>query len=447
MIWRTLALLTLATTLFLMGCTQPTVTRCSDCHVFLISIDTLRADHLGCYGYNRPTSPHIDAFRKDAVLFEWAISHAPSTTPSHAAIFTGLIPSSHGAFYVRRSGIRADVQTLPEVLKARGFETASFNGGAQLHSDFGFSRGFDIYSSYPTNDYEHERFADRVAGALQWLNEKPRAQSFVFLHSYDIHSPYAPDPKHLSIFSEHYSGPVPAIVTARFLHKINIGRQRINAADRQRIIDSYDAEIRGVDEAFARFIAELKRLGIYDKSIIIVTSDHGEEFGEHGKIGWHSHTLYDELLHVPLIVKLPQQQFANRSIAQQVRGIDILPTILDLLNAPALPTIEGQSLVRLMQHGVDPSLGAHAISQKDVGRPKAPSSARTERWKLYRHKLYDLKQDPHETTDTSSTHPTAKSELEDVVRQWTAPKAPTNSKPVEIDTETLEQLESLGYAG
>ena len=380
--------------------------RCSDCNVIVVSIDTLRRDHLSVYGYDRQTSPNLDAFSKDATLFDTAISQAPSTTPSHASLFTSLIPIAHGAFVSRKSAIRSDVKTMAEILHENGFKTASFNGGAQMSSVFGFGRGFDIYKSFTGADYTQERFKDRVHEGIEWLEQNKKDKFFLFLHSYDIHHPYAPDPQNLALFKDPaYSGPVTPPIDANFLLSVNRKRRTITEADREFIVSAYDAEIRGADEGFGELIEYLRKTGLYDKTIIVFSSDHGEEFNEHGWVGWHSHSLYDELLRVPLLIKFPTQLFAGTKISQQVRNIDMLPTVLDVLGVSALSTFQGRTLMRLVQGKDDSKIPTYAISQKDGRGRTVPTSVRTTEWKLTNKRLFDLKQDPREKKNVAEQHP------------------------------------------
>lgn len=347
-----------------------------DYNVILISIDTLRADHLGAYGYPRDTSPHIDAFAADSVQFNTAIAQAPSTLPSHASIFTGLIPVKHGSFAALQAPISPEVSTLPEILSDAGFRTMSWNGGGLVGSLFGFGRGFDEYIT----DRDNDRFADKVALATEWLDSNPNEKFFMFLHTYEVHDPYDPDPEYMALFDGDYSGELPDKIDVSFLAKVNSGKEAVSAEDVQHIRNAYDGEIRSMDEAFGKLLAYLKAQGLYDDTLIIFTSDHGEEFGEHGGVGRHFFTLYDELLHVPLIIKMPGLKMAGSVVDEQVRGLDILPTVLDVLAVNADLDIDGQSLISLMQG--KPGEKLIAVSQQDTSDVLPPTSIRTANRKL-----------------------------------------------------------------
>lgn len=343
-------------------------------NVILISIDTLRADHLGCYGYQRNTTPRIDAFRRAATLFEQAFAQAPSTLPSHASIFTSLLPSHHGASVANSSGVDPGAVTLAEILKREGYETASFNGGIQLDPLYGLARGFDTYVSARPSVASADllvdpvdRFDHAVTEGMEWMRDRKAKPLFMFLHTYETHHPYTPDPALLALMDPDYDGSLPDDIGVDLLKRINDGEMEIDDADLDHVIAAYDAELRSVDAAFGKLVDFLQQEGLYDDAVILVTSDHGEEFGEHGFVGWHSHSLYDELLRVPLLVKLPGSRGGERSVAAQVRGIDLAPTILDELGLTIPESFEGTSLLPAIVGSGD--VPEYAVSQKDVPIP------------------------------------------------------------------------------
>ncbi|HEY0783126.1 MAG TPA: sulfatase [Thermoanaerobaculia bacterium] len=403
----------------------------------LISIDTLRADHLGCYGYRAPTTPNLDRFRRDAVLFTSAIAQAPSTLVSHASIFTSLLPQQHGAAHGDHIGLPAAAPTLAEELRRRGARTVSFNEGGQVGQEFGLARGFERYHS--TFEY---RFADVVEQTLRWLGDRAPSSLFLFLHTYEVHHPYKPEPRYLAaIEPQGYSGPLPKEATYMAnLIDINEGRQTIGPRDLQHVVATYDAEVRSMDEAFGRLIDDLKRRGLYDRTLIVFTSDHGEEFGEHGKVGWHSHTLYDELLRVPLLIKYPRSEHASATVAQQVRSIDIAPTALAVLGVPIPPSFRGSDLTPLVLGRPEPI--RFAVSRRDSS---AVSSIRMPRWKLFDGRLFDLERDPKETTDVAREHPDVVEKLALREQALVAERPPLVGKAVELSEEAKARLRALGY--
>src|SRR6202142_3885996 len=300
--------------------------------VFLITIDTLRADHLGCYGYKDVETPTIDAVAADSVRFSEAFTHSPITNTSHTTILTGLLPSVHG---VTDFAVPLAPQhiTWAELLKKQGYQTAAFIGAVILDSNQlapGLDRGFDFYDNFPAKTGSKDRFGrvERraqavIADAESWLAQHPReAQSnaprFMWVHLFDPHDPYEPPPP----FSEKY---------AKHL---------------------YDGEIAYADSQLGHFIATLKKSGAYQNAIIIIVGDHGEGLGEHGE-DTHGLFLYDSTLHVPLIVKLPGANHHGEVIDKLVRTTDILPTVLSLTNTPAPPELNGASLVPLINSETD----------------------------------------------------------------------------------------------
>jgi hypothetical protein len=347
---------------------------CPDCNVILVSIDTLRADHLGCYGYPADTTPNIDQFSKDAVLFRTAIAHAPSTTPSHASILTSQLPVHHGALRARQRPISEDVKTMAEIMRDAGYRTISFNGGGQVAATYGFDRGFETYQSEPGT------FAQKVERAAHWMQRNRDAKFFMFLHTYEVHAPYQADPGFMEMFDADYAGELDDAILPRLLMTINDGTVTIDAEDVRHIVNAYDAEIRSMDQAFARLVRYLAQGNLLDNTIVIFTSDHGEEFGEHAQMGRHSHALYDEVLRVPLIIRLPGRKFAGTIVDRLVRGIDILPTVTDLLDLEPLDQFDGSSLTPLMMQRKD--VERIAVSQIDTRHASIPSSIRTESEKL-----------------------------------------------------------------
>ncbi|MFP6655364.1 MAG: sulfatase [Myxococcota bacterium] len=401
-----------------------------------MSLDTLRQDSLGCYGYSRPTSPNIDAFSKDCVVFDESIAQAPSTKPSHASIFTSLNVRTHGTFPGFDYVLSDKHLAMAEILAAEGYRTASYNGGGNVKSHFGFAQGFQIYDSTSP-----DRFIDAVNLATDWLDLNGTDPFFLFLHTYEVHHPYTPAPEFAQLFDSDYSGQLPPAISIELLRKINSKKQAVDDADRQHIRNLYDAEIRSMDAAFATFIEFLKASGKYDESLIIVTSDHGEEFGERGAEGWHSHTLYDELLHVPLLIKFPQSRFKGTRVEGMVRGIDILPTIIDVLGLPEVNRMEGISLVPMIG-GEDPGdLMAFSTFGENL-----TCAVRTKRWKLYGSQLYDLQADPGETTNVAGKHPRVAKKLMKYLQRHVQVSARYRTELSSPDQQLIDELKALGYA-
>ena len=418
--------------------------------MILVSVDSLRPDHLGCYGYRRPTSPHVDAFRRDAVLFRQAIAQAPSTLSSHASLFTSLIPPHHTASIANNLALPAELVTLAEVLRDHGYATASFNGGMELDAAWGLDQGFDTYVSVKPRAATAEslvdpkdRFAYAAGLAEAWIERNQGRPFFLFLHTYEVHDPYTPDAADIAPFRGSYAGRLPDHITVEVLRQINDRKLAVDDRDRQHIVDAYDGEVRSMDRAFGSFVAFLKTKRLYDSSVVVFTSDHGEEFGEHGRIGRHSHSLFDELLRVPLLVKLPSARLAGTAVEVQARGIDVAPTILGVLGLAPPAQFEGRDL--LERDGASSEVRGDALSSRDVVEPNVSVALRTAEWKLYDDRLYNLARDRSESEDVSRRNSDVARRLRERLKALVAGGPSPQRRPATPDDELLERLRSLGY--
>ena len=417
--------------------------RCAGCNVFLISIDTLRADHVGAFGYERETTPNVDKFALESVLFNTAVAHAASTLPSHASIFTSLIPAHHKASHSRDLPLPQDAVTMAEILWQAGFRTAAFTAGAQLDEKYAVDQGFDLYHAEKNSATHRTRFSETVALAETWIDEHLDEQIFVFLHTYEVHAPYTPRRDYLQMLRGDYGGWIEDDVTVLALKNMNDQMIHLSEADRNHIISTYDAEIRNVDDAFAGFLAFLRDRGLYDNSLIVFTSDHGEEFGERGKMGWHAYTLYDELLRVPLIIRFPRSAFAGAEVHEVARGIDILPTITDVLGIEPEVWFEGLSLVEHLEGRKRDVV--FAVSQRDRREERPPTAIRTKRWKLIDGALFDLARDPMERVNVANQHPYMVAALDINRQRLLKAGGLIAAEPIELSEELRRQLRALGY--
>jgi arylsulfatase A-like enzyme len=420
----------------------------TDFNIILISIDTLRADHLGCYNYPRNTSPSIDKFRLEAILFRRCMAQSSSTLPSHASMLTSLIPSHHEAFFTRSQPLPDNIQTMAELLQQKGYRTISFNDGGQIAPEFGLNQGFERYVDVGPEITREDHSLRRIVNkTIPWLDQHPKEKFFLFLHTYEPHSPYKPDQKYLSLFESNYNGTLPQHISTKLIDQINNGEVKPNEEDKQHIINTYDAEIRSMDDSFGLLMDVLKKKKLYANTLIIFTSDHGEEFGEHGRWATHSHTLFNELLHVPLIIKLPGSKYASRKVDHLVRSIDILPTVMDLLDEKISKDFEGISLVPFMK-GIRPRNPMFAVSQRDMTKTYAPNywSIMTRKWKLFNEKLYNLLHDPGELADVSASHEALKKDLRKYANRYMRRKrVKSSTKKITMDDALKERLKSLGY--
>jgi len=340
---RHLGAVLLAVCLPFAGCGRPDDT--PRLNIVLISIDSLRADHLGCYGYERDTSPAIDALGAESTLFRNAISQAPWTLPSHASLLTSLYSRTHGADDPDRQ-LPPTAATLASTLRSAGYSTHGVVSGVFMHSRFGFATGFDSY------DDNSARGGHRLShGAVTSPDTNARAAAtldtveppfFLFVHYWDVHYDYIPPAPYDTKFDPDYDGSVTA---EHFMKNPEIHRE-MDSRDLQHVVALYDGEIGWVDEHIGKLIAELKRRELWDDTIVVLTSDHGDEFFEHGEKG-HQHSLYQELLHVPLIVRVPG--FAARQVDARVELIDVMPTLLDLVSVSAPSGLQGRSLAPVLR--------------------------------------------------------------------------------------------------
>lgn len=287
---------------------------CAGCNVLLVSIDTLRADHLGAYGHDRPTSPAIDALAARSVVFEDAIAQSAWTRPAHASMLTGLYPSEHGI--VGMDGHRrlvAELPTLPAVLGARGYATAAFTGGANMSAYFGFDNGFGTYRS------PGRRIENAIADVDAFLAAR-REPFFLFVHGFDAHKPYRAAPADREALG---------LPRARTRGRARACREGQGPDDLAAIVAEYDAAIHRADRGVAKLLELLERHGVADRTVIVLTSDHGEEFLEHGRCS-HIRALYREVVHVPLIIYVPGMP-ARRVAGVVPASVAIAPTVLEIV--------------------------------------------------------------------------------------------------------------------
>lgn len=319
----------------------------------LISIDTLRADHLGLYGYPRPTSPFLDSLARRATVFEEAYAPFPSTLISHMSMFTGLHPREHGVF-PPNSVLSPEVETLPEVFRRHGFRTAGFTEGGYVSGRFGFRRGFDEYVSRDRGSRHRplENTFRRGVGFLQSVG--PDERFLLFLHTYAVHTPYDAPERYREPFwpGDPPPGAVPA--TGPALSRLNRTGERPTKPALDWLVALYDAGIRQTDEVLSRFFADLSRLGLADEVTVVITSDHGEEFLDHGLF---NHTqVYRESLRVPLLVVHPDHRSAVRHEGV-VELVDLAPTLYELARVAPGGRPSGESLAGLLGRALPPLPG------------------------------------------------------------------------------------------
>jgi arylsulfatase A-like enzyme len=399
--------------------------------VLLIGIDTLRPDHLSCYGYDKPTSPNLDKLAQEGVLFENVLSPSPWTLPSFATVVTSLYPTQHGAnaFGAR---IKTTFPSLPMMLLKQGYTTAAFVNAPYLYPGCGMSRGFELYDVMPGG--LDRSAAGTTADALKWLDSNSGRPFFLFVHYFDPHYPYEPPAAYRGRFGPGEPGPGGPVPEKTFGADILMESRQDRSIDLAKVTEQqwayvnglYDGEIAFTDQAVGELIKGLDDRGLRDRTLIVVLSDHGEEFAEHGGFE-HGHTLYSELLRVPLIVSLPGAIPGNGRVARQVRLVDVMPTVLDLLGYRPTTHVEGVSLRPLMEGRTELKASNTALLPPDAAYAGAVLYGYEKKcvtlypWKLIREvksgkkQLFNLKTDPGETHDLAAESPTALRTLEELI--------------------------------
>ena len=423
-------------------------------NLVLISVDCLRADHVGTYGYHRETTPNIDKLAADGVVFETAISTSSWTIPAHMSMFTGLLPSFHGVTKIHK--LDGAIPYLPELLARSGYHTSGVASWVYLSQAFGFERGFHIYEALVR---EETRANEVVDVAIEQARRGEPQSQFLFLHLFDPHAPYLPKRELLDRF-----GPRPADISDLHDEILRAGAAA-NEVKTKELVQLYDSEIAYVDKELGRFFDELKAMGLYHRSLIMLTADHGEAFYEHDH--WqHTESLYEEIVRVPLIVKWPQPSPKGR-VKEPVSQVDIFASLLEVAGIPPPPT-SARDLARFVREKARASDLEPAISEVTWSSPNnetAKISFRTGERKyiatlsrsaggegvsrLVEEELYDLVNDPRETRNLL---PEAATDAGSFRRQmWTfldkakRSREGRRSQPVELDEATRERLRALGY--
>jgi arylsulfatase A-like enzyme len=424
-------------------------------NLLLYVVDTLRADRLGCYGYPAPTSPRIDALAAQGLLFTNTIAQSSWTTPATASILTGRYPLGHGALMLGR-GMRPDVPTLAEVLRAAGYRTGAFVTNGNVTGALGFQRGFDQYvylaedrrrpTIHVTADVLHER-------ALSWLRDGDGRPFFLYLHASDPHAPYAP-PEAVAKRFRPPGPPAPIAEVADPVRAIIDDPALRTPANVAHLGALYDAEVAFTDDAIGQLLDQLHGLGVSEETLVVLTADHGEELHDHGRFG-HGHSLYAELTRVPLILRLPGHAERARRIDSLARQIDVVPTVLDSLGVATPAGVDGRSLLPDVAAAGAPE--GEAFSQTRLGNPPKTAVV-TAAWKIIetlgrerRFEVYDLRADAGERHDLASRAPVLVGYGRQLLTQWMAsaprPRHPAGGAALEpiMDEGTRRRLEAVGY--
>jgi arylsulfatase A-like enzyme len=437
-------------------------------NVILVSLDTLRADHVGCYGYPRDTSPNIDQLAEDSVVFLNTFATSPWTLPSHVSLMTALNCINHQV-YSNDQKINPSILTLADVMREKDYFNGAITGGGFVKGSFGFNKGFDSYRV--GGNITSPNSAHKICEAsINWIRRHKDRNFFLFVHTYQIHTPYdspAPYNEYFlandAVYKRFYQGEFRFYQENRY--------SPVTDKLRQNIIDLYDAGIRYTDNVLIKIlIEELKALEIYDDTMIILISDHGEEFYEH-KAWAHSHSVYNETIKVPLIIKFFDSEYSGVKIKNYARLIDVMPTILDALNIKYPDQyLDGETLLNLINNKntgdeeriflseliTDPidrmipkktaiNLGKNKLILNDEFTTQKLAYFTTSPPKIEKFEIYDLEADPQEKSNFALSDPNLTRQLLNFMEIHFIKKSDWSSIKAENKAEIREQLRALGY--
>ncbi len=440
-------------------------------NVILISVDTLRPDHLSCYGYDRSTSPNLDAMAKDGVRFTQALSPASWTLPAHMSLMTSQYPHVHGV-EVAQKALPDKATTLAELLSDHGYETAAVISWIYVAAKFGFAQGFDefhellpaeeLVDSTAQASFKAEQVTDQ---AIQWLQRDHPKPFFLFVHYFDPHLDYDPPPPFDRMFDPDYLGPASGTYgwIRPYIKGLHETPNQIDPRARDHVMALYDGEIRYTDWQLRRLFAAIDAAVGLDRCLIVLTSDHGEEFNEHGSMEGHQWTLYEETIRVPLIIRLPRRRQAGRVVTEPVELMDVPATILSLLGISRPDFFQGRDRSGLLNGGDGPD--DHLFAFGEIRRFVIRQYVRGLRYKLIHtfdtgvnkrgipvkagYELYDLQSDPGEQHDIYEPESPVAKLLVRTLQEWNA--SPITGlragepQEVVLTPRELEQLRSLGY--
>ena len=421
-------------------------------NVIVITLDTTRADHLGCYGYERDTSPNLDVFAEKSLLFERAYSTSSWTLPSHASLFTGKFPRSHGARYdpegplvitnaiagpdywdqYRARGIARDERTLALLLQADGYRTGAFVAGPWMKRVFGLDAGFDVYDDSGIDATNGRLAADVTSAARSWLAADPENGEpfFLFLNYYDPHFPLQPPASFRNLFAPP-GGKVEDLSEDEGIHAL------------------YDAEIRYMDQQLGVLFQSLKKDGLWDRSWVVITADHGELLGENEEIG-HGRYLTQSELHVPLLVKAPlDHELPKGRISDPVQLTDVLPFLLEELGKEVPTDVQGDPLLDVRHPIVAEVYPLEIMSGAGDWEALIQGELKFARSSLGVHLLHDVVKDGAEASDLGALRPDDLQAMDErLTRFLEALPPPGDAGPEQIvDDETSRALQGLGYGG
>jgi len=435
-------------------------------YILFISVDTLRADHLGCYGYSRETSPAIDKIAKEGTLFENVACQRGITLPSLASIMTSKYTSQHKLTENVRNNILPDDKiTLAEYLIKNGYFTRAFSASGLVRPEFGILQGF----KEATFELDERKLTDR---AVSWLNnfimKKPKEKFFMWIHYLDPHEPYTGKKPYIDRFELNYKGNYGNEIDSNAAEKIFLEKKTLSKEDYDHLIALYDSQISRIDEFIGKLIEELKRLGIYNKTLLVFFADHGEELYEHNFYIQHQRSVYESVLRIPVIIRYPEKIPENRRIKNVVESIDIMPTVLEFCGIKPTDKTSGTSLKPLLEgkelkkdFGVSEWNNSIFILKTSgwayIYNPKGiwPTDPRFEvgEYPVAKEELYNIKLDPKQKNNLVSKNREFADTLRAKVMTWMTSTLSKEewSKEFKVEekpklTKKMEEaLKSLGY--
>lgn len=456
---------------------------CGDCNVIMISLSNVSAEHMSLYGYERVTTPHLDTWAKDAIVFENAFTQSSWTLPVGVSLFTSLYPYAHGVTDRYENNVLSEsIKTLPEIMKENGYATAAFTGGLDYSKTFGHMRGFDTVIEegeevdWPT---DFAGLSTAFLRAQEWLKKNKENKFFLFVHGYDTHCPFIPPEKFAGVFSKNKDAIT--IDTSQCLrgyrnnetetyeaYYFKNGQQKtaLTNNDIRYLEDSYDEEIVSADDLTVKFLQDIEKQ-VLDKTIIVVFSDHGEMFAKHGRFGRAGAirgTLYDDVLHIPLMIKIPEQKGWREGSLVEV--VDVMPTLLNILNIHTEAVVQGKDLSLIGKKNADNFV--FSGSEFNVGlvssvyRQKSVNEAvRNYDWKLIHEvklsdsgaieeetfELYDIKNDKDELYNMINDRADIAAELKSVLNEWVvaSKKIRNEGSTKQVPDGLSEEARKRGY--
>ena len=401
---------------------------CEHCNVILISFDTVRADHLGAYGYTRATSPNVDGLAAKSLVFDRAISQAPWTLPAHGSMLSGLYPSRLGVLRYPASRVLSDQNTvLPEVFKAAGYATAGFTGGGFVSDHYGFNRGFDVYTS------KGRRYEHNLDDTLDWLSTHKDKPFFLFFHGYDAHRPYYSKPVDKAAM-----GLAEDAAVDQSHYCLQNDRGKPDDAALENVVRYYDSSIHHGDRGIGVLLDTLQKQGLMENTVILLTADHGEEFFEHGNCD-HVRFVYEESVHVPLMIYVPKLTPSGKHVEGLVpASISVSRTLLDLVGidhampgVSLLPMIDGkQKNFPVVYSEADTAAGSFG-SRGPVLAMSKPDQKLISYTEEGADEAYNLKADPGENEVLPEKH--AAYQMRQSLRAWRASMKPLPRPEVSPD--------------